>query len=261
MLRNYLERISRMFTTRTKGWGPVAAVLVTFGIYFGSQLFAGVAVGIYAEIQHIDIDKVVSTLDKSAVSQFAYILFIEVVSLWLLWTFMKRRSISWKMIGLKKTSLNKLLYAIPALVVYFLILIITLSFVGQLIPSINLDQNQDIGFDGTQGPALILVFASLVLLPAFVEEILVRGFLYGGLRNRLPKITSAIIASLIFGMAHLQLGNGAPALWVAAIDTFILSLVLIWLREKTGSIWAGVGVHMAKNSLAFMSIFVFSFLH
>lgn len=255
-----MKKLSGLFTTRTKGWGPVAAILVTFAIYFGSQLFAGILVGVYAEIRGLDIDKVVSTLDKSAGSQFVYILIVEVVTLWLLWMFMKRRSISLKTIGLKKPEANKLLYAIPAFVVYFVVLVVTLTFVSKLIPSINLDQNQQIGFDGTHGPALILVFISLVLLPAFVEEILVRGFLYGGLKNRLPVVTSAIIASVIFASAHLQLGSGAPALWVAAIDTFVLSLVLIWLREKTGSLWAGMGVHATKNFLAFMSIFVFSSL-
>jgi membrane protease YdiL (CAAX protease family) len=129
------------------------------------------------------------------------------------------------------------------------------------VPGVNADQSQQVGFDSASGGGpLTLVFLGLVVLPALTEEILVRGFLFGGLRNKLPFVSSALITSGLFGMAHLQLGNGSSPLWIAAVDTFILSLVLVWLREKTGNIWAGVIVHMAKNSIAFLSLFIFKSL-
>jgi membrane protease YdiL (CAAX protease family) len=100
------------------------------------------------------------------------------------------------------------------------------------------------------------VFISLVVLPTIVEEILVRGFLYGGLRNKLRPVGAGLIASLIFAAAHLQFGSGEPLLWVAAIDTFILSLFLIRLRETTGNLWSGMTVHFMKNGLAFTALFI-----
>ena len=101
----------------------------------------------------------------------------------------------------------------------------------------------------------MLVFISLVLLPPVVEEIVARGFLYTGLRSKLPKIVAALITSALFAAAHLQWGSGAPLLWVAALDTFTLSLVLVYLREKTGGLAASMGVHMLKNGLAFVVLF------
>jgi membrane protease YdiL (CAAX protease family) len=59
----------------------------------------------------------------------------------------------------------------------------------------------------------------------------------------------------LFGVAHLQFGSGAPLLWVAALDTFTLSIVLCYLREKTGSVWAGVFLHAIKNAIAFVALF------
>jgi membrane protease YdiL (CAAX protease family) len=129
--------------------------------------------------------------------------------------------------------------------------------VVQGISSINTDQQQQIGFENASGLLpLSLVFISLVILPAFVEEIMIRGFLYSGLLKKYSKKIAAILASLIFAVAHLQLGSGEPPLWIAAIDTFILSVVLIYLRERTGNIWAGVAVHIIKNSFAFVSLFI-----
>jgi membrane protease YdiL (CAAX protease family) len=61
---------------------------------------------------------------------------------------------------------------------------------------------------------------------------------------------------LLFAAAHLQWGSGAPLLWVAAIDTFVLSMVLSTLREKTGSLWSAIGLHAIKNGVAFTLLFV-----
>ena len=35
------------------------------------------------------------------------------------------------------------------------------------------------------------------------------------------------------------------------------NLVLIYLREKTGSLWASITLHACKNGVAFAALFVF----
>lgn len=189
-------------------------------------------------------------------NQFLYILLIEVLTVYLLWLFLSQRQIPWADIGLKKPKLAHLGLSVPVFGVYFLLATIALILVETFLPGINVDQKQQIGFENAMGSELILVFAGLVIMPAIVEEILVRGFLYGGLVKKFPKLLAAFIASGIFALAHLQFGSGQPLLWIAAIDTFILSMVLIWLRDRTGNIWSGVIVHMIKNGLAFISLFI-----
>jgi len=83
-----------------------------------------------------------------------------------------------------------------------------------------------------------------------------RGFVYTGLRTKLQPVGSALITSAVFASLHLEFGNGAPLLWVAAIDTFILSLVLCYLREKTGSLWPGICLHALKNFVAFATLYL-----
>jgi membrane protease YdiL (CAAX protease family) len=62
---------------------------------------------------------------------------------------------------------------------------------------------------------------------------------------------AVVVTSLFFGAAHLELGSGGPLVWAAAVDTFLLSVVLCFLRERSGALYAGMLVHMANNLVAF----------
>jgi uncharacterized protein len=251
------QKIDSKKTDKRKDYGPRSAVLVTISIYFGAQLLAAIGLGIYAAIAGIDSEVISNLVENSIPTQFVYILLFEILSLYFLWIFISRRRVMWSEIGLKKPQLSNFFYAPLVYLAYFITLLIVVALVGAFVPSINIDQPQQIGFDGASGGLeLALVFVSLVLLPAVVEEILVRGFLYGGLIKKYSKLIAALFASVIFAAAHLQFGSGEPLLWVAAIDTFILSMALIWLRERTGNIWSGVFVHMIKNGVAFVSLFI-----
>jgi hypothetical protein len=256
--RSILKNLKKNNRKKVFGLGPLSSVLVTLGIYFGSQIIAGVLVLQYLFTMGSKKEDAASLVDGSVLLQFSFILIAEFASLALLWLFLKRRKISLARIGIKRPARKNFLYALPAYAMYFAGILVVFGLITAFVPGIDTDQKQQIGFATASGLGpLLLVFMALVALPAVVEEILVRGFLYSGLKSKLPVIKAALLTSVIFAVAHLQLGSGAGPVWIAAIDTFILSVVLIWLREKTGNIWAGVAVHMMKNSLAFLSLFVF----
>lgn len=243
---------------RRIGFGPLSAVVVVVVTYFASQLMAGILIGIGAAVLGFDAADALDKLESSTYMQFAYVLVVEAITLAVLWWFMRHRSISWGDIGLsRKFMVRDIAPALQVFVVYFMALIAVTAAVEALVPGLDVDQKQQLGFESAATDfQLIFVFVSLVILPAIVEEIMVRGFLYSGLRKKFKKITAAVIASLIFGAAHLQFGLGASPLWIAAIDTTILSLFLIYLRERTGSLWSGMLVHGLKNGLAFLFLFV-----
>ncbi|HYF97208.1 MAG TPA: CPBP family intramembrane glutamic endopeptidase [Patescibacteria group bacterium] len=253
ILKNIKKRDKKIIT----GWGPTSAILVTLGVYFGSQILAGYLVIQYLFMLGNTSKEINNILDDSVIVRFCLMVLIGFISIGLLWAFLRKRKISWPEIGLKKPTSNNLFYSLPAYAIYFVILVMAFALIKSFVPGIDTGQKQQIGFDNAVGPiALSFVFISIVIIPAVVEEITVRGFLYGGLKNKLPIVASALLTSGIFAVAHLQLGSGENPLWIAAVDTFILSMVLIWLREKTGNIWAGVVVHLMKNSLAFISLFI-----
>jgi hypothetical protein len=128
------------------------------------------------------------------------------------------------------------------------LLVVILSLASH-IPGFNANQSQNIGYQGIAGTQLILAFVGLVVLPPLAEEMLFRGFLYRGLASRWPKVVAALVTSGLFGLVHFQ--------WNVSIDVFVLSLVMIALYEKTENLWVCVGLHAIKNSLAFLTLFVF----
>jgi membrane protease YdiL (CAAX protease family) len=240
-------------------WTPLESIGVTLAIYFVSQLVAALAIGMIGGASGLDSDQLSAKLENSAGYQFAFVLFIEAFSIGMLYLFLKRRQTTWRAIGWVKPRFRDIGYALGGFAAYFAVYaLVVYNLLTTYFPQIDTEQAQDLGFSkSTAGPELIFVFLSLVILPPLVEEILVRGFLFTGLRTKLPAIYAAIAASLVFAAAHLQWGSGQPLLWTAAADTFVLSMVLIALRHKTGSLWPGIGVHFIKNGLAFLALFIF----
>ena len=191
----------------------------------------------------------------ATLAQFLYVAITESLVIAALIFLVRFAKIKIKDIGIRKPALSHIQYVIGGFMLYYVVYIVIAVIVSRL-TNINLDQEQEIGFNtDVSGGSLLLAGLSLVILPPLVEEILFRGYLYNRLRQVLSFAWSAFILSLLFGAAHLQLGSGNSPLWIAAIDTFILSLVLVYIREKTGTIWAGVAIHALKNAVAFVVLF------
>ncbi len=149
------------------------------------------------------------------------------------------RLVSWSDIGL----------APVAFVIYGLLTTLFLTVVTTVFTGFPLDQAQDTGFTAF-GSRLdnMLAFVTLVIIAPVAEEVLFRGYLYGKLKKFIPGIVAAIATSVLFAAVHLQ--------WNVAVDVFVLSLILCGLRSLTGSIWAGILVHMIKNGIAYYILFV-----
>lgn len=236
-------------------YGPLASVLLTVFLFLGSQITAGLLLGLLPLLQGWDTAKTANWLNHNTWAMGSYMILAAAVTLSGLHFLLKRRGLHFRALGLNTFQVKYLGYAAGGFIGYFLLNILVRMFVAAF-TTINIDQEQDVGFQpGAHNSLLILVFACLVILPALAEEIVMRGFLFGGLRARLPFLQAAFITSVIFGAAHLA-GAKEGLLWIGAIDTFVLSLVLCYLREKTGSLWPGIGVHMIKNALAFTVLFI-----
>jgi hypothetical protein len=238
------------------GWGPTSAVIVSVIIFFFSQIIAGLIVSIYPFLIGYNSLQTKDWMNK-IFTQFLLVLLVEILVILIVFWFLKRRNRKPKDIGLIQFKLRDVLYALAGFGIYFVGFVIIAILINILLPNVNLDQHQQIGFENTKsGMDLVIVFTSLVILPPVAEEILCRGFLYTGLRSKMSFMRAGLITSIIFAAAHLQFGSDAPLLWVAAIDTFVLSIVLVYLREKTGSLWASILLHGLKNSLAYVYLFI-----
>lgn len=239
-------------------WSALESVSVTLAIYFAGQVLAVLIIYSILKLLGQDEKQMSDWISNNIQGQFWFVLLVESITFSLIYWFLKKRQSSLAAIGLnRKPRFKDLGLAIVGFMVYFGILLIATTVFEKLLPNVNKDQNQIIGFDGASGGQLILVFISLVVLPPIIEEILARGFLFSGLKKAWPIWWAALATSGLFALAHLQAGSGEPLLWTAALDTFILSMVLIYLKQKTGSLWSSIMLHMLKNGLAFFVLFVF----
>lgn len=145
----------------------------------------------------------------------------------------------WKDIGL----------VVPGALAYIVLTVAALNIAGTWF-GVDTDQTQDLGFSTLGSGEMLVAFIVLVILTPFFEEALFRGFLYGRLRGQTtPWWLPALVVSALFGLAHMQ--------WNVGLDVFCLSMVACGLRELTGSIWSGILLHMLKNMVAFLVMFVF----
>lgn len=239
-------------------WGPIAAIVVTVSVFFWAQQLGGLLVYAGASLSGLSDTEATQWLSRSVVGQSLFMAAVKLVTFGLLYWFIRARKAGLRSLGLVRPRLRDMKYLLLGVVNYFPASILVASIIERLIPQINLSQQQQIGFTGaTTVPQLLLVFISLVVLPPIIEEILFRGFLFGGLRTKLPLVWAALITSILFALPHLQFGSGEPLLWAAFIDTFILSLVLVYARVKSGSLWTAIGLHALKNCVAFVALFVF----
>jgi membrane protease YdiL (CAAX protease family) len=234
----------------------VLSIPVAIFVYFSSQILAIVLFGTYLRTTN-QVDQFDTLLDGSVTAQFALSLLIDGLLVTQLFTYMRLVGTRIRDIGWRPPTLTDLGYALAGFAAYLPLYLGVLQAAQALVPALNVDQQQELGFSPANGNSeLFLVFLSLVVLPPIIEEILFRGFLYGALKRGFSRIPAALVTSVIFAAAHLQLGSGNPPLWVAAIDTFVLSLVLVYLREKSKGLMAPIGLHMLKNSIAFIALFV-----
>lgn len=148
------------------------------------------------------------------------------------------RTLRWRDIGL----------GLAGFVLYGLLSTIVLS-IAKSVPGFNIGQAQQLGVTTLFGSERILGFVVLVVVTPFFEELLFRGILFSKIReNRVSLWPAMILVSALFAIAHGQ--------WNVGLDVFCMSMVACYLREATGSIWAGIIVHMMKNMIAFYFMFV-----
>jgi len=155
-----------------------------------------------------------------------------------------------------------IVFAPAGFIVYMLLAGILLAAITALIPGFNPDEAQDVGFENlNKYYEYILAFTTLVIVAPIAEEVLVRGYLYGKLRKVLSAFSTILITAILFALLHLGIGSTEQGgftvtQWNVALNILPLGIVLAVLRETTGSIWAGVLLHMLKNGVAFYFLFV-----
>jgi uncharacterized protein len=137
-------------------------------------------------------------------------------------------------LGLRAFRPSAVKWMFAAIGAYLLFAIVYTSIFG-------VPEQKDIADEFGTVPMQILL---IVIAAPISEEVCFRGMLFGGLRERWPRIAAALLSGLIFGALHAITGISAVPPLIA------FGLILALLYEKTGSIVPGILLHMLNNSVA-----------
>lgn len=127
---------------------------------------------------------------------------------------------------------------------------LTYLAVAQLLVPLLQPEQQDVTNElGTNEESALSIVAAgvlIVVLAPLSEELFFRGFMYAGLRRSIPLWPAALISALVWGSLHLSGGNVG-----VAIQLSVFGVVLAWLYERSGTLWAPIFAHALNNAIAF----------
>ncbi|HEX2171388.1 MAG TPA: type II CAAX endopeptidase family protein [Dehalococcoidia bacterium] len=100
-----------------------------------------------------------------------------------------------------------------------------------------------------QGSERLIIGLSLssLIAPA-AEELFFRGFVFGGLRDRLGVAGATVVSSIVFSTVHFQAGNLIPI--------FALGCLLALLYHQTNSIFPPIIVHTTFNAISVLAAYL-----
>jgi membrane protease YdiL (CAAX protease family) len=103
-------------------------------------------------------------------------------------------------------------------------------------------------------PAVIglMVFAAVIAAP-LCEEIVFRGYLYPAAKKFVGPWAAGACSALVFAAAHGSLA--------ALLPLFVFGCLLVFIYEKTGSLWAPVAVHFCFNGATVLIQMIARYYH
>ncbi|MCM8783659.1 MAG: CPBP family intramembrane metalloprotease [Candidatus Omnitrophica bacterium] len=100
-------------------------------------------------------------------------------------------------------------------------------------------------------PKLLIFFTTIfiAIIGPVIEEIFFRGFCYPALRSKIGPLKAMVLVSLFFALLHMNV--------IGFLPIFTLGLLLVYLYEKTHSLFSSIGVHIIHNSLILYLVFLY----
>lgn len=160
--------------------------------------------------------------------------------LWLLGLLLK--GLDWRAVGLKPVASGWLLAGVFAGALFTATGIVLVKALTGLVPSWSGMTRAPFDFGPSASPGMVAAFVGMTLLVTpFAEEVFFRGFVYKWMKGHRPVWLAALVSSIIFGASHIVPHQ--------AVNAAVMGLALIWLYEKSGSIWPAIIAHAVNNAL------------
>lgn len=153
----------------------------------------------------------------------------------------------------RNLEINLALHRVP-LILYPKVVLLLAIFYFLFLSSLYFlfERGGDGGFDvnneHVKSSGIFFALMVTALITPFMEEIVFRGYIQGKLqRVFITPWLSVIVVSILFSVMHYKY----PVLTL--LQLFILSLLLGWVRMKSGSVFPAIFMHMIFNIVGVLS--------
>lgn len=93
--------------------------------------------------------------------------------------------------------------------------------------------------------APVTSFIQVCLIAPFMEEVLMRDYLLGGLRKRYGFVTALLLSAAVFALFHFNM--------VQTISAFFCGIVLGLLYKRTESVFCCILAHFGYNAISYLT--------
>ena len=140
-------------------------------------------------------------------------------------------------------QMPKVLHILAALFVWiggFSLMCMLAVFLTKIFPE-STQSMADTMAEYVRQPFWVLVLV-MAVMPAVGEELMFRGFIFGTLKRRWRVLPAMLVTSAIFGIYHMSLSK--------FFTIALLGFMLVYVVEKTGSIFCSMLMHFCNNLVA-----------
>ena len=127
-----------------------------------------------------------------------------------------------------------------------------LGFITASRPNLN---DSAISAQVESAPRMTVVI--VVLLAPFVEEVLFRGLVFGGLKDKSRALAYGV-SCLLFALMHVwqfAVAEQDVTYFLLMVQYLVPGLVLAWAYDRGGTLWSSVALHAAANALSVWTMF------
>ncbi|QGU00866.1 CAAX amino terminal protease family protein [Candidatus Syntrophocurvum alkaliphilum] len=229
-------------------WGFKEIIFIYLGIIFFSLLFGFYGHNVYYFF--LNIFNLADTDINFFITAFLFQFFVTIL---LIFTVAYRNRITLKDLGFKKASFN---FYVKYGIIGGILLMIGITLMGiplqYLKPDIEPQFVEEMIRSATTIQSFGILLVVVAVLAPLSEELFYRGMIYPVFRNYIGPKWGAIIAGIVFGLAHFDL--------LRAIPLAVGGIVLCYIYEKTGSIIVCTIAHGMWNALMALVVYATIFI-
>lgn len=245
----YLESHALMSNKDKHEFNGKDSIILTIFYFLGTQfaipfvLIAGFAISILIQNPGVSYNEVMSLIDMPALN--FYLSLVSVIIVVVL-TYKKLATHWHRFVAyLKRKELRIIRY-------YFMgqIAMVVVSLLLEFLFNIQDSSANQQAVESMLSDSPLMIVITTVIFAPILEEIIFRGGLYLGIKNKVGNTLAVLISAVSFGAIHVLGSVSSPLDLLYILPYSVMGYFMVISVRDTDSIWGGIVYHFINNLVA-----------